>query len=128
MTRAIIATVSSYSALGDSIGCLVPMDMREISLGKITRTGKRFKDGIYYERVEIAVLGRHLGLPSSNCLSIAFHFPIGACPIPDEEFVRRLGLLRGWLHEEFGIDEFEEKEFPSRIELCDYLDSSLHVM
>lgn len=127
--RAIIAKIPNWSISGQSIGFLVPI-VGKIPHVRIKRIGERFKNGIYYERVEANILGPRyeLSAVAKNCLSVAFHFPISSEAIPLGELARRTELLRAWLQEEFSITEFREIECLSRMELCDLLCSILHVM
>lgn len=128
MTYAVIACIPTFHVLGQSIGCLVPIEREDVPIGKITRIGKELRNGSRHERIEVVLLGPRDDIPANNCLSIAFHLPVRTTPVVGREFDRRVEAVRELVRQKFGITDFKERMFPSRIELCDYLCSDFHVM
>ena len=126
MNTAIVAFVQKHSMLGQSIGCIVPL-RGKMRINRLVRVCDRIVDHRPYDRVSINVLGAH-GDVEGRCLSVAFHLLPTSLPIPPELFERKMRVLREWVRREFGVKETQEREFPSRIEFCDYLRTPLSVM
>ncbi len=128
MTYAVIAFIPTGHILGQSVGCLVPIKREDVPIGEITRIGKELRSDSRHERIEVVLLGPRDGMPANNCLSVAFHLPMSTRPVVGKELDRRVEAVRKWVRQKFGIINFKERKFPSRIELCNYLSSDFHVM
>jgi hypothetical protein len=124
--NAVVVTIPGPHILGQSIGCVVPLRPK-MRLGRLRRICTRLSDGSSRGRVSINLLFGHTDM-HGWCISIAFHLAPSARPISDESFTRRIQMMQQWLRSEFGIREFNEKNFPDRIEFCKYLCDPLTVM
>lgn len=126
MKTAVIALITGNTSLGQSIGCLAPLK-KEMRLGRLVRVCNRMADGRPRGRVSVNILGAHSDIPGS-CISISFHFAPSPNPIQIADLSRRADVIRSWLRDEFNVEAFDEKLFPSRVEFCEYLRDPLAVM
>ena len=126
MKTAVIALITGNSSLGQSIGCLAPLN-KGMRLGRLVRICNRIANGRPRDRVSINILGAHSDILDS-CLSISFHLAPSPHQIQIADLSRRADVIRNWLRDEFNVEAFDEKIFPSRVEFCDYLRDPLTVM
>lgn len=123
---AVIATIPAPNVLGQSIGCAVPLD-GEMQLGKLTSICSGLSEGPTHDRVDINLFGGRGG-PLGACLSVAFHFEPSVRPVSGGQISQRTDTLRQWIGKKFGVWEFNERDFPSRTELCREIKTPLSVM
>jgi hypothetical protein len=126
MKTAVVALISESSSLGQSIGCVFPAK-REMKLSRLVRICNRIASGRPSGRASINILGGHPDIPGS-CISVAFHLQVSGKPMPIVDLSKRADVIRNWLRDEFSVEAFDEKIFPSRVEFCDYLRDPLVVM